>query len=180
MNQYIAILRGINVGGKRKILMNDLKELFLELGFSNIKTYIQSGNVIFEASDTDTEKMSELIQNSIMDKYQFEVPVIVFQHELIEYVTNHNPFLESAELADLHVTFLKSEPNKELVNQLKIYEESSDQYVVDQQVVFLHCSGKYHKSKYSNAFFEKGLQVTATTRNWKTVMKLKELSDHKK
>lgn len=174
----IAILRGINVGGKRKIMMADLRLLFEKQGFTNVRTYIQSGNVLFQnESEVSAAALASTIEQAIADQYGFEVPVIVRTAEELAQSVQQNPFYkEDADIKELHLTFLKETPSEE--NRLKTegYDYLPDQFVIDDKAVFIRCLGKYHQSKLSNNFFEKKLQVSATTRNWKTVLKLVDLS----
>lgn len=180
MAKKIAILRGINVGGKRKILMADLKELFERLGFTDIKTYIQSGNVIFNSpnqlSDND---ISAKVEKSISDKYRFDVPVIVRSENELEQAVEKNPFYkgEEVDINRLHLTFLKKIPTKENRLKTESYNYAPDEFIIDDKNVFVFCEGKYHQSKLTNSFFESKLKVAATTRNWKTVLKLVELGN---
>lgn len=178
MPKYIAILRGINVGGKRKILMADLKELFHGLGFTNIQTYIQSGNVIFETSSKDDYgTLSLKIEQSISKAYGFEVPVIIRTVDEIEHAISINPFLKNkAAIEGLFLTFLKNVPSAEKLESIKSFDFSPDQFEIIGKNVFGYCAGKYHKTKLSNLFFESKLKVSATTRNWKTVNKLVEMA----
>ena len=179
MSKKIAILRGINVGGKRKILMADLRQLFEKLGFSNIATYIQSGNVIFEATNRSTDiEMATEIEKAILEEYGFVVPVIVKSKEEIVRAVEYNPFYQDkeADIKALHLTFLKESPSSENLAKTATYDYSPDKFVIKDKSVFIFCEGKYHKSKLTNNFFEKKLKVAATTRNWKTVLKLLELS----
>lgn len=173
--KYIAVLRGINVGGHRKILMADLKLLLMKLGLTNITTYIQSGNVIFEATE-NKEVLEEKITQGIYDSYGFEVPVIVILVTVFEELLSANPYLGNTAVEKLHVTFLKEIPLKENIEGLKGLEVTTDRFQIIEQTVFLAIKDKYHKSKLSNNFFEKQLKVRATTRNWKTITKLIELS----
>jgi uncharacterized protein (DUF1697 family) len=178
MNKKIAILRGINVGGKRKILMNDLKVLFRDLGFTDIETYIQSGNVIFNSAKELTEiELSDLIENAILKKYEFEVPVIIRKVNQLEQTILDNPFYQKKEvdIESLHLTFLKETPTEENRLETEKYEFNPDRFVVKGKDVFIFCAGKYHQSKLTNNFFENKLKVSSTTRNWKTVLKLLEL-----
>ena len=174
--KYLAILRGINVGGHRKILMADLKVLFTTLGFENISTYIQSGNVFFE-----TNKERKDIENSIVkgieDTFGFKVPVIIIQVEELKAIKSKNPYVENNGVEKLHVTFLNEKPSKEIVDEINGMDFTPDKFSVIERLVFLNIEGKYHKSKLSNNFFEKKLGVVATTRNWKTINKLIELSE---
>jgi len=181
MTKHISILRGINVGGKRKILMADLKSLYSKLGYKNVISYIQSGNVIFDAKETDHQKIEAKIYKAINKAYGFEVPVVVRSVEEIKHAVANNPFAKNkTETESLHLTFLKEIPSTENLEKIATYDYSPDKFKIIDKDVFLICSGKYHKSKLTNNFFEKKLKVAATTRNWKTVNKLLELSQEKK
>ena len=176
MYNKIAILRGINVGGKRKILMKDLKSLCSSLGLKEVTTYIQSGNIIF-SNDQSNKDIESAIETAIFETYGFEVPVIVFSGEYLKQAVENNPFVneEDVSVSQLHLTFLKRTLNNLLVNNLKEIKAQEDQFVIIDTQVYIKCQGKYHQSKYSNNFFEKHLKVGATTRNWKTVLKLLDL-----
>ena len=179
----IAILRGINVGGKRKILMADLKDMFHNLGFVDVSTYIQSGNVFFNhTEELNNIHCADEIQKAIFEAYGFEVPVIVISADEIKDIVESNPFCDSkdVDITKLHVTFLKNIPNAEDVLKSKSYNFEPDDFIIGKSVAYVYCEGKYHKSKLTNAFFEKKLKVTATTRNWRTVFKLLELSNDDK
>lgn len=178
MKRRIAILRGINVGGKRKILMADLKAMFEEMGFSAVKTYIQSGNVLF-TSDTlsDNQELSRMIEEAIQHRFGFEVPVIIRTSQELEDIVQQNPFWnDGTDINRLHLTFLNEEPTEAHKQQAESYHYEVDKFAIIGKEVFIYCDGKYHQSKLTNTFFEKKLNVKATTRNWKTVRKLLELS----
>lgn len=180
MTKYIAILRGINVGGKRKILMADLKELFIEIGFADIQTYIQSGNVIFNTKRKDDNiELANKIEQSIAKNYDFKVPVIVRNVEELNEAISNNPFFEKNDIERLHLTFLKEVPETEKLDKIKTYDYSPYKFEIKDKNVFVYCSGKYSDSKLTNKFFESKLKVLATTRNWKTVLKLLELLNTK-
>jgi len=176
MNKKIAILRGINVGGKRKILMADLKSMCEKLGLKNVTTYIQSGNLIFN-SDIPNFELENDLEKAIAGKYEFDVPVIVRTEKELESSINNNPFFDKdADIKQLHLTFLKEKPNKENIEKILTFNYEPDKFKIDDKDAFIFCAGKYHVSKLTNNFFEKQLKVGATTRNWKTVLKLSELS----
>ncbi len=176
MNRKIAILRGINVGGKRKILMADLKALCEKLGWKQIKTYIQSGNVIFDSVESNSELESTL-EKAIVEKFGLDVPVIVRSSKELQDSIDKNPFFsKDADINQLHLTFLKEKPANENIEKVFTYNYEPDKFKVDNKDVFLFCEGKYHQSKLTNNLFEKKLKVGATTRNWKTVLKLREIS----
>lgn len=176
MSTKIALLRGINVGGKRKILMADLKQLCEGLGFTHVQTYIQSGNIIFKSDEINTLLSTELEQ-AIVESFGFDVPVIIRDAEELSYATLNNPFLDGdTDLSKLHLTFLKEEPNLENKQATEAFKFEPDQFSIIGKDVFIYCDGKYHQSKLSNSFFEKMLKQQTTTRNWKTVLKLTELA----
>lgn len=178
MAKLISILRGINVGGKRKILMADLRALYEELGLKNTQTYIQSGNAIFDyTGKKKIAAIESMIYKAIHKKYDFEVPVIVRTVKEIAEAYNNNPFApEDTPIEHLHLTFLKEVPEKENLEKIKTYDYSPDKFEIIGKDAYIYCEGKYHKSKLTNNFFEKKLKVSATTRNWKTMKKLLELS----
>ena len=177
MENFVAILRGINVGGNRKILMLDLKALFTSLGFLDVKTYIQSGNVGF-ASDVKVEisVMEQRIEDAILQEFGFDVPVLVRTAEEIKQIEKQNPFLDQADEEQLHVTFLGSAVSENQIENLKLELYLPDKCVIIGKEAYIFCSGKYSDSKLTNKFFESKLKMTATTRNWKTVKQLVLLS----
>ncbi len=180
MTKFIAILRGINVGGKRKILMADLKELFAETGFTDIVTYIQSGNVIFNTkTETDNMALGDEIERNIRKRFGFEVPVIVRTPKELADAISSNPFIKSDEtdVEHLHLTFLKHTPNTSKLNKINSYDYLPDKFKILNKHVFVYCLGKYSDSKLTNRFFESRLKMPVTTRNWKTVLKISELAN---
>ena len=177
MDKRIAILRGINVGGNRKILMSDLKDLFLTLGFTNVETYIQSGNIVFNSPNglADVEIESK-IEQAIFNKYGFDVPTVVRSVNQLEQAIAKNPFYkEENDIEQLHLTFLKEKPAEAKLKGIAEFNYEPDDFFIDDMHIYIFCNGKYHQSKLTNNFFESKLKVSATTRNWKTVLKLLEL-----
>jgi len=173
--RYISVLRGINVGGKRKILMADLKKLYSELGFENCISYIQSGNVIFEYQNVSNSILEAKLEDAILEKYGFEVPVIVRTQNEWEQSALSNPYTDSYENKCLYLTFLSEIPKIELGEAISELSFEPDRFQIIDKDVFIYCPGPYHKTKLSNQFFESKLKVKATTRNWNTVLKLLEL-----
>ena len=176
MTKFIALLRGINVGGKRKILMADLRKILNEYGFENVQTYIQSGNVVFDYAD-DCENCSTRISVVIKQKYGFEVPVIIRSAAEWGRIAANNPLLVNRAIASeqLYVTFLSHKPKESDINIAKQPNYAPDYFEVLEKNIYGYCEDKYHLSKYTNGFFEKKLHVKASTRNWKTVLKILEL-----
>ena len=176
--KYIALLRGINIGGKRKIIMADLRKMFEDMGFTDVKSYIQTGNVIFSSdNDSDQSLLSTLIAKRIEQVFGFDVPVIVRSAEEIEAMFTDNPFLTDpdAEIDKLHVVFLNSVPDIDNLMAMSEFDFGDDRYMVMDNNLYLFCSGPYRETKLGNNFIEKKLKVTASTRTWKTVIKLKEM-----
>ena len=172
----IALLRGINVGGHRKVPMAELRQLMTDLGFDQVKTYIQSGNIIFNTDTKDTVQLAEKIQKAILEYFGFEVPVICLEAARLQHAVKNNPFAtESTPIENLHLTFLSETPEESQVTALEAMDYAPDQFDHQNTWIYLNIPGKYHKTKLSNALFEKKLKVSATTRNWKTVLKLSEL-----
>ncbi|MDT0643925.1 DUF1697 domain-containing protein [Zunongwangia sp. F363] len=175
--KYIAILRGINVGGKRKIPMAELREKLGFLGFKNVKTYIQSGNIIFSHDKEKALEIATQLEEFILDTYGFQVPVIIRSAEEIAKAISENPFLsKEIDIERLHLTFLKQIPDAEKIEKAKNANYEPDDFKVLNNNVFIYCSGKYSDSKLTNKFFEDKFKVSATTRNWKTVLKLASLA----
>ncbi|MBV5315856.1 MAG: DUF1697 domain-containing protein [Prolixibacteraceae bacterium] len=176
--RYIAILRGINVGTGRKVPMTDLKKLCENMGLQNVQTYIQSGNVVFEWSRS--ESISELetrLQKAFSESFGFDIPVLVRTAEEWAESIAQNPFLkeENVDIDRLHLTCLKEVPSQELLEKIKPFQFMPDRYEIIGKDVFIFCAAGYGTSKLTNPFFESKLKVSATTRNWKTVMKLHEM-----
>jgi uncharacterized protein (DUF1697 family) len=179
MTTYISILRGINVGGSKKILMKDLKTLYEELGFEKVTNYIQSGNVIFQAEDHLTDiQAAEKIKQLIFEKYAFNVQVLIRTIEEMLKTQRINPFLENKaiDIEKLHVTFLAEIPKPEYLESIKKYDYSPDQFGIVGKDVFVYCPNGYGRTKINNEFFESKLKVSASTRNWRTVCSLVEMA----
>lgn len=176
MTTYIAILRGINVGGHRKILMADLKSLLEKKGLKNCTTYIQSGNVVF-TSNKPPKEIEKTIKQAISKKYGFDVPVLVRTTDEVENTFKNNPFLsKETDINKLYVAFLSDVPTKENLDKLNAVQFEDANYQVIGKHLYICYDTKVSNSKLTNNLIENKLKVTATTRNWKTVSKLIELS----
>lgn len=176
MNKFTALLRGINVSGQKQIKMAELKSLFEDLGFKDVETYIQSGNVIFSSKEKSIEKIEEKISSSLKKKFGFEAETIVVTSEEIESVLDKNPFLKrKTDFEKLYVTFLSEIPNEEYLIKLEASDYSPEQFIIVGKIIYLSLPNGYGRTKLNNNFFEKKLNVSATTRNLKTVKALHEL-----
>jgi len=179
MKTYISILRGINVGGKNLIKMNSLKEMYEGLGFLNVKTYIQSGNVVFQSVETNLKELEMLISDGILNRFTFNVPVFVREVSELKGILVQNPFLKEIEedISKLHLTFLSKSPEKPFVDSIGNSSYLPDKYFITEKTVYLFCPNGYGKTKLNNNFFENKLKVKATTRNLRTLMELVKLGD---
>ena len=175
-NTYIALLRGINVSGHKKIKMPDLKAMFEALGFTNVRTYIQSGNVVFESNSA--KDLESKISAKIQEQFGFEVSVICRTAKEMEQVIARNPYAKMVdfEAEKLYVTFLQETPSEEKLEALKAFTFEPEMYTVSGKEIYVYCFNGYGNTKLENSFFEKKLKVAASTRNWRTVNKLIEMS----
>jgi uncharacterized protein (DUF1697 family) len=171
MKRFIILLRGINVSGKNKLPMADLRDLLNALEFKNVQTYIQSGNIIL---DTDKSKIEvcQNIKEGVLSKFGYDVPVLARTISEWEKVISKYPFsIENERIVAF--TFL-NEGTKELVIEVKNIGE--DQYKIVDDVVYLNCPTGFGLTKLTNNVIEKKLNVIATTRNLRTTLKLLELA----
>jgi len=179
MKTYVSILRGINVSGKNLIKINSLKEMYEGLGFLNVKTYIQSGNIVFQSVETNLEKLELLISDEILNRFTFNVPVFVREVSELKDILARNPFLKETEedISKLHLTFFSKIPEKQFVESIGNLTSLPDKYFITEKTVYLFCPNGYGKTKLNNSFFENKLKVKATTRNLRTLMELVKLGD---
>ena len=173
---YVALLRGINLGARNKVGMSDLRALFEALGAEDVSTYVQSGNVVFRSTARPAE-LEKKISARIKRDLGLEVTVLVRSGKQFAKTASANPFAKGkSDPKALHVTFLAAKPAAKRVRELVPSPSPPDEFRVVGRDVFLRCPNGYGRSKLSNAYFEKGLGVGATTRNWRTVTKLAELA----
>lgn len=175
MKTYIALLRGINVGGHNKVPMAELRELLSDIGFEKVQTYIQSGNVVLQSSLSDKERVENKIQKAILKQFDFGVPVIVKTRVEMEAIFELCPFLQDKK-EESYFVILSDVSTPELVNKAseKIYD--NDEFKIINDCLYFHSSAGYGKSKFNMNWFEKTLKVKATSRNYKTMVKLLAMS----
>jgi uncharacterized protein (DUF1697 family) len=169
---YIALLRGVNVG-QNLLKMERLRDLCAELAFKNVATYVQSGNVVFEAEGSSSH-CSQAIEQKLAGETRLPVTVIVKTPAELGAVIRRNPFLKDKGIdrSKLHVTFLAGAAAKDGLSKLSAIKAGKDQLRLSGNEVYLYCPHGYGTSKLSNSAIEKALSVRATTRNWNTVNKL--------
>ena len=175
MQTYIALLRGINVSGQKKVPMAELREVLTKTGFSEVQTYIQSGNVVFKSSERDTNSLEERIKTAIKTHFGFDVPTLVKTHLDIEVILESCPFSEDKKEKS-YFTLLHSKPEVGIVNEVSKLIYPNEEFTITNQCVYFYCATGYGRAKMNNNFFERKLKVSATTRNYKTMLKLLSLS----
>ncbi len=170
MKTYISILRGINVSGHHLIKMEALRKSYEGLGFHHVKSYVQSGNVIFSANEIGIADLEQQIVQRIQQDFGFEVPVIILSIDKLKQIIENNPFLKQPdkELAFFHITFLSSKPEQYDFSSIEEKRQTGEEIVISDTAVYLYCPNGYGNTKLNNTFIEKKLNVRATTRNWKT------------
>ena len=165
------MLRGINVSGKNKLPMPELRDILNELGFQNIQTYIQSGNVILDSEEAK-ETVCQKVKEAIATEFGYDVPVLARTPEEWKKALDNYPFSQENEKI-VAFAFLDRIPNETVIEVNGINE---DEYLVAEDVVYLYCPSSFGRTKLTNNVIEKKLKVTATTRNLKTTIKLLELA----
>lgn len=175
MHTYIALLRGVNVSGQKKIPMAELRGILAKSGLENVQTYIQSGNVIFQSLETDTSTLELKIHNAIKSYFGFEVPVLVLTPRELKNIFHSSPFPKEKK-ENSYFMMLYSKADKDLVDSISELSYPNEEFKITDKAVYFYCSVGYGKAKFSNNFFERKLKVTATARNYKTMVKLLSLS----
>ena len=178
MPTFISLLRGINVSGQRKIRMADLKVAYEAVGLTNVNTYVQSGNVVFDCKMRSASKIAGLLEQQIESCFGYDVTVMVRTPSDFKRIIEDNPFSAQArkDPAKVHVTFLASRPSGAMVERVEDADTGGDEFSVGRQEILLYCPNGYGKTKLNNTFFERKLKMPATTRNWKTVKALYEMA----
>jgi uncharacterized protein (DUF1697 family) len=178
---YVALLRGINMTGHKMIRMADLARLLDDLRFKNVRTYIQSGNVVFEYNAIDSSKIAARIEKKIRDFYGFEVKVFIRTTNQLRRIISRSPFagVPGIDIEKLCVTFLSDTPDKQTSSSLDLKKDRSEKFKILGKEVYLYLPNGFGKSKLNTTAFERGLNTKATSRNWKTTLKLLELSTMK-
>jgi len=154
-----------------KIKMIELKNMFESINFKNVKTYIQSGNIIFDFDCIDSIKLENQIEKKISETFGFLVKAVIRREEEFRKIVNNNPFLNESgiELDKLHVVLMGDIPDPKLVLLLDIKKEENEKFLIISKEIYLYCPNGYGKTKLNNSMFEKKLKISATTRNWKTI-----------
>ncbi len=173
MKTYIAFLGGINVGGHKKILMKDLKKLLDSIGLKEITTYIQSGNVVFKASEATN--LASKIAEAIELKYSFSVPVLVKKATELNKIVSKCPFFDEKREKSYFI-LLDKNPTKEQIKLIAGFSTQNEEFYITPNCVYIYYANGAGKAKMGINFFERKLNVKATARNHRTMKKLLELA----
>ncbi len=177
-DHYLALLRGINLGGKNMVPMRELSKLCEEAGCTNVRTYIQSGNVLFTATPEVARELPAGLATRILARFSLHVPVVIRTAAELRAVHRENPFLaQGADAQTLHVMFLADRPEPGRVAALDPDRSSPDAFIVSGREIYLWLPNGVARSKLTNAYFDAKLDTTSTSRNWRTVTKLLEMLD---
>jgi len=173
MTTHLALLRGINVSGHNMMKM-DLLKTTLKIGFTNVETYIQSGNVFVDSEEESAAAVGFKIKQEIFKVFGHDVPTIVLGIEDLQKCFSNNPFLKEKELdiKKIYVAFVSKELRPENINDLKISQFKPDEAKIDANRIFIKYAVGAGKTRLDQKYIEKKLSLTATIRNWNTVTQL--------
>ena len=178
MPTYIAMLRGVNVSGHKPLSMERLRAALAPLGFTSVKTYLQSGNVVFEAAKGSPLALAAKIHEIINREFGYKVPVVIRTAAEVARIIADNPFTKDLHIdpLKLHVTFLSDPSPKTALAVLQSLADGPERLHVSGREIYLYCPNGYGRTRLSNTAIEKKLTLAATTRNWKSVNALMQMS----
>ncbi len=167
--EYVAFLRGINIGKIRRVKMAELKGYFEELGYTNVATYINTGNVIFSAESIISEADEErIIEKKLEDSLSFEIPVMVRSKDSLRKIFEGFPFLDMGNEKNYLIAFTKESLSaSNIISKSGI--DNGDRYLLNEGVVYLYCHNGYLNTKFGNNYFEKKHGLKSTMRSYKVV-----------
>ena len=174
MTTHLCLLRGINVSGHNMIKMDALKSLLESVGFKNVQTYIQSGNVFVDTEEENAAKVGFLIKQEIFKAMGHEVPVIVINKDDLKACFENNSFFKEKDIdtKKLYVAFISTQLKAENINDLKVSQFKPDEVQIDGNRIFIKYAVGAGKTRFDQKYIEKKLNVSATIRNWNTVNQL--------
>lgn len=177
MTRYVALLRGINVGGHRRVAMADLRDLLAGQGHADVQTLLQSGNALFTSESVDPDGLASEIETAIAGRLGLKVAVLLRTGAELADVIAANPLPEAiAEPAKLHVAFLSAAPEPGRLETLEAARFAPDTFVLGERALYVWYRDGAGRSKLTNDLIERRLGVTATSRNWNTITKLADLA----
>jgi uncharacterized protein (DUF1697 family) len=174
MTTHLALLRGINVSGHNMMKMEALKTMLENIGFTNVRTYLQSGNVFVDTEEESASKVGFMIKQEIFKVFGHEVPTIVITKEDLELCFKNSPYLKEKDIdtKKLYVAFVSTALKSENINDLKISQFKPDEASIDGNRIFIKYDIGAGKTRLEGKYIEKKLNVIVTMRNWNTVTNL--------
>lgn len=181
MFTHLALLRGINVSGHNMMKMEALKSMLESVGFQNVQTYIQSGNVFVDSDEENAASVGFKIKQEIFKEFGHEVPVVVVNQNDLENCFKNNAFLKEKDVdfKKLYVAFLSNTLRSENINDLKISQFKPDEATIDGNKIFIKYAVGAGKTRLDQKYIEKKLNLTATIRNWNTVTQLLKMYEER-
>jgi uncharacterized protein (DUF1697 family) len=181
MTTHLALLRGINVSGHNMMKMDVLKTTLENIGFQNVVTYIQSGNIFVDTDDENTAAVGFKIKQEIFKAFGHEVPVVVVKKADLEACFKNNPYLKEkeADTKKLYVAFVSIELRSDSINDLKISQVKPDEASIDESRIYIKYAVGAGKTRLDQKYIEKKMNVTATIRNWNTVTQLLKIYEER-
>ena len=178
MTAFVSLFRGINVGGQRKVRMDELKGLHESLGLKDVIPYIQSGSVVFKSDETDVERLRRQIEDSFEKKFGFRAEVIVRTAAELREIIDKNPFQGQQDKAPnwVVVMFLATHPDNTVQQHLLTSYAGPEEIFIIGQELYLYYPNGIGRSKLTNSFIEKKLKTSGTARNWNTILQLQQLT----
>ncbi|MEV0697859.1 DUF1697 domain-containing protein [Saccharopolyspora sp. NPDC050389] len=177
MHTYIALLRAVNLGGRGRVAMADLRDLVTAAGHGEVATYLQSGNVVFTSDRADPEAVAADLRRRLAGELGVDTPVMVRTGAEITGIAARHPFQEGqSDHTKLHVAFLAAEPDAGHAAQLTVPDGAPEELHLAGRELYLHYPAGAGRSKVTAAYLEKRLGVSLTARNWKTVIALAGLA----
>ena len=177
-NTFVALLRGVNVGGRKKIAMAELRLLFSSLGFEDVVAYIQSGNVVFSSPHGDRDHISATIEGEITAAFGMDPAVLLRTPTELEEIVKCSPYRARADSSKVHVVFLERTPAASAAAELDPGRSPPDEFTLRGREVYLYLPNGAGRSKLTIDYFERRLGVRATARNWNTLLNLLDLCRH--
>jgi uncharacterized protein (DUF1697 family) len=176
LTTFVALLRGINVGGRNVIAMAQLRALFTSLGFEDVATYIQSGNVVFRSASADSDELTARIENAVAEALSATPTVILRVAAELEGIAARNPYVPGSDVGKLHVVLLRDAPGRDAAATLDPDRSPADAFALEGREIYLRLPNGAGRSKLTIDYFERALGVPATQRNWNTLLRLIEMT----
>lgn len=175
--KHVALLRGINVGGKNTLRMTALAAILHDAGCTETRTYIQSGNVVFAAPPALARRIPDLVGKEITRRFGYHVPIVQRTAREVQAIARANPYLRrGVDAKRLHVAFLANTPTASRVARLDPQRSVPDEFTVVGREIYLYCPNGLARTKFTNAYFDTTLGTTSTIRGWATLLKLSKLT----